>query len=162
MKLLFYLFSLIVITSSILVVTLKNIMHSALFLALSLVGMAVLFIMLNADFLAVVQILLYAGGIMVLILFAILLTQKIIGTLHPQANEQKTVTIITCLIVFVVLVIAISGTSFKTWTSSITKSGTTELLGKLLLTKYVLPFEVASILILATIVATIIIAKKDE
>lgn len=161
MKPVFYLFSFIAIVSSIFVVTLRNVMHSALFLVLSLISIAGLFILLNADFIASVQILLYAGGIMVLILFAILLTQRITGILQPQTNEQKTITFITALIVLIILGIAINGTSFKVYTQSILQTGTTELIGKLLLTRYVLPFEVASVVILATIIATIVIAKKE-
>lgn len=162
MKPIFYIFSLVAIISGICVVTMRNIMHSALFLALSLVSIAGLFILLNADFIAAVQILLYAGGIMVLILFAILLTHRITGTLHPQTNEQKTITIIAAVIVLIVLGLSINGTSFKVFTQGIMQLGTTAAIGKLLLTRYVLPFEVASVVILATIISTIVIARKED
>ncbi|MFH1407392.1 MAG: NADH-quinone oxidoreductase subunit J [Candidatus Omnitrophota bacterium] len=162
MKIAFYVLSFISIASAVMAVTLKNIMRSALFLSLCLVSTAGLFILLSADFIATVQILVYAGGIMVLILFAILLTQKITGGLHPQANEQKTAAIITAATVLVVVGLTIKNTAFTVFTQETRAAGTTALIGRLLLTKYILAFEVASIVILAAIVATIAIARKED
>ena len=161
--LIFYIFSFLAILSAILVVSMKSIMHSALFLALSLLSVAGIFAVLNADFLCVVQILIYAGGVMVLILFAVMLTQKIAGVLPAQTNEQKIPTIAICIILFFILFILIKGTEFQI--SEIQPEllkGTTPLIGKLLITTYVLPFEIASVVLLVAMIGVIVLAKKQE
>lgn len=162
MKLLFYLFSFVAIISSVLVVTLKNIMHCALFLALALLSTAGLFLLMNADFIAAVQVLVYAGGIMVLIVFAILLTQRITGKLQPQTNEQKAIAFIFSIAVLSIAGLTISVAQFSEVSKGVSADGTVALLGKSLLNRYVLPFEIASIVILAVIVSAIVIARKEE
>jgi NADH-quinone oxidoreductase subunit J len=159
-QIIFYILSGICIISAILVVTLRNVMHSALSLALTLVSVAGLFILMNTDFLAGVQMLLYAGGVMVLILFAILLTQKITGKLQPQTNEQKLSSLLVCLILGIILFVSISGLSLKISKVHFEK-GTTPGIGNLILTTYLLPFEIASVILLVVIVGITILAKKD-
>lgn len=158
----FYIFSVIAVISAILVVTLRGVMHSALFLAVSLLSVAGIFVLLNADFLAVVQILLYVGGIMVLILFAVMLTQKVVGVLAPQTNEQKWGAIVVCIIIFVLLTIAIRGTSFTKIVSTLPPKTTTPELGKLLVTVYALPFEIASVVLLVAMIGVIALARKVD
>ena len=87
----FYLLSLVIIISALMVVTLKNIFHCALFLILTLFMVAGVYILLSAEFLAAVQVLIYVGAVSVLIIFAIMLTSQLTSKKIIQTNEQATV-----------------------------------------------------------------------
>jgi len=162
----FYIISFVTIISAVLVVTLKNLFHSALFLILCLFAVAGVFIICDADFLAGVQVLVYVGGIAVLMIFAIMLTAGITKMGVKQHNEQIAM---GALVAFCFLLVVLGGVS-KTMAvrggfplavnPSITGS-TTHSLGKLLLTDFVLPFELVSVLLLAALIGAVVLAKKD-
>jgi len=148
--------------SALMVVTLRNVMHSALFLALALLSVAGAFMLLDADFLAVVQVLLYAGGVMVLILFAIFLTQHVSGTGLPQTNEHAWVAALICAALGVMVLSSFKPKSFPRVPSVELPMGTAPPLGELLLSRYILPFEVASVVLLAAMVGVVMIAGRKE
>lgn len=159
----FLLFSFVAIVSAILVVSLKNIMHCALFLSLFLLSVAGMFFTLDADFLGVVQILIYIGGIVVLILFAVMLTAKISSSLLVQTNEQKFISLIVCFILCVFLGYLIVTYCFVGMEKQIPKEGITKDIGRLLMTIYVLPFEIASLVLLVSLIgAMVLIGKKSD
>lgn len=158
-KIVFYLFSALTIGSASVVVFDKNIVRSAFALFFTLIGVAGLFLLLGADFLAGLQILLYAGGILVLILFGIMLTHKIVDIDIRSGRIQLAPSIIAGIILLFFMIIMI--TKFR-WNQSeiVNYSYTTKELGYLLLTDYILPFEIASVALLAALIGAIIIARR--
>lgn len=183
-QLVFSFFFGVAVLSAILAVTLRNVMHSALSLAASLVGVAGIFVMLQAEFLAAVQVILYAGGIMVLIVFAIMMIQRLSGDQHAQTNDQWLVALGVCAVLIIVLSNVIDGTTFSGPDASHDAAATSEertapadassgdprspgpvpnvhRLGELLLFKYMVPFELASVVLLTAMVGVIVIAKRD-
>jgi len=159
----FLLFSVIAIASAFLVVSVRSVMHSALFLAVFLLSVAAMFFIFDADFLGIVQILLYVGGVIVLILFAVMLTARVQSHLIQQTNEQKFTAIIVCGLLFIILAYALLTSGLQGFEKPLVQNGITADVGRLLLTVYVLPFEIASIVLLAALIGVMaIVGKKDE
>jgi NADH-quinone oxidoreductase subunit J len=163
-ELLFYLFSGLTLLCAFLVVAnpfSRNPVTSAMFLVLTIASLAGIFVLLHAFFLAAVQVLVYAGAVMVLFLFVIML-------LNVKEEERRRVRKFG-LITGVVSVVAISLVFTRTFlTSSLrfpppasTAPGGTRPLGELLFTQYLLPFEVVSVLLLVAMIGTILLSKKD-
>lgn len=153
----------ITIISAILVVSLRNIVRSALFLALCFLGVAGLYILLHAEFLAAVQVLIYVGAITVLILFAIMLTQQVMTTRIRQTTEWLWLALPTALAMLAVLTIYFAMPKYPSVASSAQfPSYTTMPLAQALLTAYVLPFELASLILLAALIGAIVIAKEEK
>lgn len=156
----FYIIASVIVIFSLMTVTLKNIFHSALSLIVALLGIAAIYIYLEAEFLAVVQVLIYVGAIMTLIIFAIMLTLKISDKSLKQHNQQKLISFLIALgmgMILIFVFIQIDGqikeVSFK--------SPTLINIGQELLTKYALPFEVISIILLTALIGAIVISRKE-
>ncbi|MEI7904845.1 MAG: NADH-quinone oxidoreductase subunit J [Candidatus Firestonebacteria bacterium] len=158
--LLFPVFAIIAIIAALLVVTLKSTMHCALFLALFLLSVSGIFFTLDADFLGIVQILVYVGGIIVLILFAVMLTSKVQSTLLEQTNSQKVPAVLISLALIVILSVAAFKTFLPATFYAAEPGGTIRETGRLLMTVYVLPFELASIILLVALIGAILLAGK--
>ncbi|MFQ5882171.1 MAG: NADH-quinone oxidoreductase subunit J [Candidatus Methylomirabilales bacterium] len=148
------------VAAALLVVLGRNIVHSAVALIFSFCGVAGIYVLLDAEFLAAVQVLIYVGGITILLLFAIMLTTRIAARV-VVFNEQVGLSALIVLGITAILVYA----SLK----GIQVSGqppapieTAPALGRLLLTTHVLPFEVASVLLLAAMVGAIILARREK
>jgi len=155
----FWLLAIIIVVAAIGVVTLRNIMHSALCLGLALLGVAGIFLLLGGDFLAAVQVTVYVSGVLILMLFVVMLTQRITDRSVAQTNERVLPAMILCALILVPLLIAIFATDFG---RAMAEANTTvAMLGKLLLTTYVVPFEVASVLLLAAMVGAILFTRRD-
>ncbi|MDO8684958.1 MAG: NADH-quinone oxidoreductase subunit J [Armatimonadota bacterium] len=153
----------ITLISALLVVTIKNIVRSALFLALSFVGVAGLYVLLNAEFLAAVQVLIYVGAITVLILFAIMLTQQIMSARIRQTTEWFWAAIPTTLAMLAVLMIKFALPPYPAHkTLDALPANTTMPLAEALLKPYLLPFELASVILLAALIGAIVIAKEEK
>lgn len=152
--------SAVMIIASWCVVSLKNIVHAALCLAVTLVGVAGIYIFLHAEFLAAVQILVYVGGVIVLVLFAVLLTQRLSGHAIRLSNEQAPAAFFVCASFMVGMLYVLRKAefhqSFVKPASSVTETG------KQLLTTYVLPFEVASVLLIAAMIGAIYFIQKEN
>jgi len=162
--LVFYLLSFITLASAVLVVMRRNIFHSALFLILALFGVAGLFITLDAEFLAVVQVLVYIGAIAILIIFAIMLTRRIQDPLVRQTTRSYILgafigALILFFLIFALMQIPPSGIFPPSETQS---TEPTYSLGELMMTKYLLPFEVVSVLLVSALVGAIVIARKED
>ncbi len=159
-RLVFLLLSLVTLGSALGVIFSRNILHSALFLILSFIGVAGIYILLEAPFLAVVQIFIYAGAIAVLIIFAIMLTRRLTGEGIRQMNEQRGVAAVAVVLLFAILAFILANTDWH-----ISKGAPVEdavgALGQGFLTTYVLPFEVAAVLLLAALVGAIVIAREE-
>ena len=140
-------------------VLIRNIVHSALFLILSLIAVACIYILLNADFLFAVQIMVYVGAVATLILFGVMLTRGQ-RTEQPQNNDLVLPAAVLALLLFAaVLVPVIFNTAWPT-SNTVAPEATTALLGQELMRTYALPFEVAGALLLVALVGAIIVARE--
>jgi NADH-quinone oxidoreductase subunit J len=156
---LFYLFGFIIIVSGILVVSLKDIFHCALMLVVCMFSVAALYVLLGADFIAAVQVLIYVGAVAVLMIFAIMLTARVSGAGIKQQNEQVPIALITTLVFVAVTLFGLGKTVWNVSTRTVPAEGTMKL-GKLLLTTYVLPFEIVSVVLLVALIGAIVIARR--
>lgn len=153
----------ITILSALLVVSLKNIIRSALFLALSFVGVAGLYVLLNAEFLAAVQVLIYVGAITVLILFAIMLTQQIMTTRIRQTTDWFWPALAVALAMLATLITFFALPGYPAHRTPDALAGPTTMpLAQALLLPYLLPFELASVILLAALIGAIVIAKEEK
>lgn len=154
----FYLMAAISVLAALGVVITRNVIYAAVFLVGSFAGIAGLFVLLNADFLAAVQVLVYAGAIAILIIFAIMMTRNTQSGSLP--NQQKWPAL---LLSGVMLVVLLAGLGQTIWplSSLLPLEATTEPLGRLLLNQYVLPFEIASVLLVAAMIGAIVISRED-
>lgn len=144
------------------VVTTGNLVHAALWLIATLFGVAVVFALLNAGFLAVVQIVVYVGAISILFIFAVMLTRKDMRDRGPQLNRNWWFGALLALITFVGLFLLLNGWSGISKTAAAFPSGfdAVNALGNALTSPngYVLPFEVASVLLVAALVGAVYVA----
>ena len=164
-QVIFILFAAIIVVFSILTVTSRRILRAAVSLLLVLVSTAGLYFMLNFAFLAAVQLALYAGGIVVLIIFSILLTHHI--SQKMEALEWKKTIFSALAVIFGIILTTTTILQYKFEATTVAAAEINmNVIGKALLSYevdgYVLPFEVISILLLAAMVAAIIIAKKGS
>ena len=160
---LFYLFAGLTLLCALLVVGnpfSRNPVTSAMFLVLTIASLAGLFVLLHAFFLAAVQVLVYAGAVMVLFLFVIML-------LNLKEEERRRVKVfwmvagVLCVAVILGLFAASLASVRLPGERNPTLEGATVPLGKLLFTQYLLPFEIVSILLLVAIVGVVLLSKKD-
>jgi len=145
------------------VVTTKNVVHAALWLVLVLAGVAGNYILLAAEFVAVVQVIVYIGAIVVLFLFGIMLTRAPIGHDAELDNNQRWVALVVGLGLFGVLASVLAKAFGRTHVDAAgaTTVGTTGLVADSIFTRYVVPFEVVSIVLLAALVGAVVIARRD-
>jgi len=142
------------------VVTAKNVVHAALYLVVGLAGVAALYIMVAAEFTAVVQVLVYIGAIVVLFLFGIMLTRAPIGTSSDLDNNQRWVGAIVALFLFGTLAALLTDAFGGDKLPANTVQRTSEV-GLDIFSRYVIPFEVVSVLLLAALVGAVVIARRD-
>lgn len=136
----------------------RRLVHSAMFLVVSFLAVAGIFLLGGADFLAAVQVLIYAGAVMILMLFAIMLTP---GQTETAGNSgQKLGAALVAAGFLVVAAVTTLGTNWP-MVKSVADQPTTNAIGELILNRYVLPFELASVLLLAAMVGAILIARED-
>ncbi len=140
-------------------VLLRNIVHSALLLIVSFLGVAGLYVLLEADFLFAVQILIYVGAVATLILFAVMLTRGVRGE-QPQNNDQIVPAAILAALLFVAILVPVILNTVWPSGSGQAPQATTALLGQELMTTYALPFEVAGAVLLVALVGAIIVARE--
>jgi NADH-quinone oxidoreductase subunit J len=155
----FYSMAAVAVAGALLVVTLRNTVHSALALGLSLSGVAGVFACLGADFLFAAQLLIYVGGIAILIVFVVMLLGRTSDLHLRQVNEQWAAALLVC---------AITGTGlwrlgrlYGQAAAAAPDSATTRSIGLLMLGEYALPFELISLLLLAALLGAIFFSKKS-
>lgn len=162
-QLMFVLFGLMIIVFGILTVTSRRILRAAVYLLFVLVSTAGLYFMLNYQFLAAVQLTLYAGGIVVLIIFSILLTSHISQKFEPVGLKKSLFSALAAVAGAIVTIVTILDFRFSATTEA-AREVDMKVIGKSLLSVerdgYVLPFEVISILLIAAMIAAIVVAKK--
>lgn len=159
----FILFSAMILVFSVLTVTSRRILRAAVYLLFVLISTAGLYFMLNYQFLAAVQLTLYAGGIVVLIIFSILLTSHINQNFEPVGWKKSVFSGLASLLGAIVTIVTILDFKFSASAEAAAEVDM-KLVGKSLLSTgndgYILPFEVISVLLLAAMIAAIVIAKK--
>ncbi|HRK87973.1 MAG TPA: NADH-quinone oxidoreductase subunit J [Anaerolineales bacterium] len=150
------------IGSGLMVVTTRNLVHAALWLVSTLFGVAVAYALLNANFIAVVQVVVYIGAIAILFIFAVMLTRKDMRDSGPQMNKNWWAGALVAVLVFAGLTFLLSGWSgFRNTAAELpAEFDAIGLLGEALTSPeaFVLPFEVASVLLLAALVGAVYVA----
>jgi NADH-quinone oxidoreductase subunit J len=170
-QIVFFILSAIILTSAIVVVTIRNLFHAALALMVTFLGVAGIYVLLEAGFLAMAQLLVYIGAISILIIFAIMMTRRLMQTRETPFNTQSVAALIGSLLVMILLVFVISrlyplapgGESAFTAPLAVDQAiidDSVARMGRSFVSAdaYVLPFELASVLLLAALVGSIIIA----
>jgi len=163
-KIVFYILALIMIVFAIASVTSRQMLRSVIYLLFVLIGVAGIYFLIDYNFLAAVQLTVYAGGIIVLVIFSVLLVHHIEMELEMAKLSKKLITGLVCLIGLGVFLATIYSTDFIVVENY--KSTTVEDIGMGLLSYeaggFILPFEVISILLLAAMIGAIIIGKGDK
>ena len=162
-QLMFILFSVVIVVFSILTVTSRKILRAAVYLLFVLVSTSGLYFMLNYQFMAAVQLALYAGGIVVLIIFSILLTSHISQKFESVGWEKSVFSALASAAGAILAIITILDYNFSA-TAQAASEVNMRVIGKSLLSTgydgFVLPFEVISVLLIAAMIAAIVVAKK--
>lgn len=163
-QVIFLISSALVLVGALMVVTRRNLVHAAFYLVMALFGVAVLFILLEAGFLAAVQVIVYIGAIAILLIIGVMVTRNVTGTEVKTVNKNYLLAIVIAVMVFASLFIAISQWSqFNALAAEVdaeTLDDTILNLGVALVDadQFVIPFEVASILLLGALIGAIVIA----
>ncbi|MDM1396690.1 NADH-quinone oxidoreductase subunit J family protein [Myroides odoratimimus] len=164
-EILFYILSTITLGSAVLTLLSKNPIHSALWLVVSFFSIAGHYILLNSQFLGMVHIMVYSGAIMILMLFTIMLMNLNISHEISKPFITKVVaTIAFCLVGLLLLSITMRGA--QTYELQYATHGqdfqSVQVLGKVLLNEYVMPFEMVAVLLLLSMIGAVLISKKDK
>jgi len=158
----FYLFAFITIASGAVVVFSKNIIYAAFSLLFTFFGVAGIYVLLSADFLAVAQVLIYVGGILVLLLFGVMLTNKVIdvdmkvGVMNGWIAPFVTAGVLGTLTAIFYM------TDWKVAHNTPYYSTTANTMGELFMTTYILPFEIVSVVLLVALIGAAYIARKSK
>ena len=155
----FYLLCGLTISSAAIMVFSSNIIHNAIGLLFTFVGVSGIYAMLGADFLAATQLLIYVGGILVLLLFGVMLSQRVSGI----AMRTDAIQLVPALLVSVgIIAILIRVLLSNNWniTSAAEMTPTVRTIGNLLMTKYLIPFEIVSVLLLAALVGAAFLGRR--
>jgi NADH:ubiquinone oxidoreductase subunit 6 (subunit J) len=166
-QIIFIFISAITLGTAVVVVTNRNLFHAALAMMASFLGVAGLYVLLEAGFLAAAQLLVYIGAISILVIFAIMMTRRLMQTHEMPYNSQRWYGLIAAVLVFLLLALVIP----STWpaagpqeaSAEVLRGSVTEL-GRALVSpdQYVVPFELASVLLLAALVGAIVVAWPEK
>ncbi len=160
---LFYILATLTLISALAVVFARNPMYSVLSLIVCFFTVAGHYVMLNAQFLAIVHLIVYAGAIMVLFLFVVMLLNLNADTEPHKPNLLKFAATITGGLLFVILIASMRATELGTYVRpAASEIGFVEQVGQKLFTDYLLPFEISSILFLSAMIGSVVLAKKEK
>ncbi|HEY3305215.1 MAG TPA: NADH-quinone oxidoreductase subunit J [Candidatus Binatia bacterium] len=156
----FYLVAIVTVGSAAMVAFSRNIIYSAFSLLGTFAGVAGIYVLLGADFVAAVQLLIYVGGILVLILFAVMLTHRITDV---QITNRAAGRIPGLVLVAVLLALLIQTIRETPWAKAkeIVYAPTSAKIGDMFLQEYLLPFELASLVLLAALIGAVVLARKE-
>jgi len=156
----FWMLASVAVTSAVAVITLRDMFRAALFLVVTFLSIAGLYVTLNADFIAAVQVLIYAGAISVLLIFAVLLTRDM-----QQGNPSNRLTkpaVFLGGVLLSTLIVVITNTKWRLSHEAPITNTTGALADTLFTDKFVLPLEIAAVLLLAAMIGAVVIAKGRE
>ena len=156
----FYLIALVTVGSAVVVAFSRNIIYSAFSLLGTFAGVAGLYVFLGADFVAAAQLLIYVGGILILILFAVMLTHRITDV---EITNRAAGRVPALIIVGVFLALLIQTIRDTNWVrvKEVSYEPTTAKIGDLFLEEYLLPFELASLVLLAAMIGAVVLSRKE-
>lgn len=157
----FWVLAVVLVGSALAVVLSRNLFHSVLWLALALTGTAGIFLTLQAEFLAGVQILLYTGGVVTVVVFAIVVTERLVGTTLSQTNRSVVGGAAVAAGLLVVLVQTVRRAPLPTAPVPF-ESDPTHLIGREVLTRFVLPFELLAVVLLVSLVSASYFARPED
>ncbi len=161
----FYVIAAVMAFSAIRVVTVKNVVHAAMYLVLVLAGVAAQYILLASEFLAATQVLVYIGAIVVLVLFGVMLTRAKLGEDANLTNDYWWVGALTAVMVFAVMAFSLldyyGDEPLDEANRSTQLVDNTGQVSDAIFTTYVVPFEAISVLLLAALVGAIVLARRD-
>ena len=157
----FWAFAAVLIGSALAVVLSKNLFHSVLWLALALVSTAGVFLTLDAEFLAAVQVLLYAGGVITVVVFAIVVTERLVGEKLAHTSRRVVVSGVVSAALLALVVRAVSRSQLQLPKPALAGDMTREI-GTSLLTRFVLPFELLAVLLVVGLLAASYFARPEE
>ncbi|NOY05480.1 MAG: NADH-quinone oxidoreductase subunit J [Chlorobi bacterium] len=156
----FYIFALVTVGSAMIVVFSRNLVYSAFSLMFTFLGIAGLYVLLLADFLAVTQLMIYVGGILVLMIFGVMLTHRVVNV-EISSGAMRVIPATIVVGVFLgTLLLVLTRTNWMVMEKSPDIIGTTSMIGTALVTDYLLPFEVGGVVLLVAIVAAAFMARK--
>jgi NADH-quinone oxidoreductase subunit J len=168
-KILFLVFAVLVVAGGLGTITRKNVVHALILLVFTFINVAAIFFLTQAYFLAVVQILVYAGAIMVLFVFVVMfLNLRTFQEQEQTHRGQRWVALALSVLVLAEFVIILAGITFTSAKGGFTPEavaaagGSTRVFGEALFNQMLLPFEVASIILLVAMVGAIILVKKEK
>ena len=157
----FWFLSVVLVGSALAVVLSKNLFHAVLWLALALTGTAGVFLLLDAEFLAAVQLLLYAGGVVTIVVFAIVVTEHLVGERITQTSRRIAGGALVSAGLLYLIVSAIRERALSA--EKLPLAGDlTKTVGEAVLTRFVLPFELLGVLMLVALLSAIYFARPDE
>jgi NADH:ubiquinone oxidoreductase subunit 6 (subunit J) len=151
----------LVIGSALAVVLTKNLFHSVLWLALSLTAVAGIFLSLDAEFLAAVQLLLYAGGVITIVVFAIVVTERLVGERLTQVSRRLLTGVILAGALLVAVLRFLRGAELPV-ERPVVAVDVTRVLGQVLMTEFVLPFELLAVLLLVGLLGALYFARPED
>ena len=169
-QIIFILISAFTLISALVVVVDRNLFRAAVALMASFLGVAGLYVLLDAGFLAVAQLLVYIGAISILVIFAIMMTRRLMQTTESPFNSQPVWSLVAAVLAFALLAVVL----ISTWPSTDypgappvppdVMRGNVQVLGQLLVSPdyFVIPFEVASVLLLAALIGAVVIARPEK
>jgi NADH-quinone oxidoreductase subunit J len=166
----FFVVAALILVAAVMVVSVRNIIHAALWLITAFFGMGMLYLLLEAEFLAVVQVLIYVGAVSVLVLFAIMLTRQIANPGTQQLYERWWIALIVAALLFAAILVP-TLLNYE-WSTLATAPGAAEPataeqisgpreIGEAFMREYLIPFQVAAVLLLAALVGAIVIAFEE-
>jgi NADH-quinone oxidoreductase subunit J len=158
----FAIIAILTIASAVAAMTLRNLVHCALSVAVTFAGLAALYLQLNAQFVGFAQILVYIGAVSILIVFAILLTRGSEPPLHSIFSSSWVAGVGVAVVVFILLSAAIAGSFIIKRAEPKEPEASVLQIGQQLMTKYILPLEVIGLLLTAALIGAVILAMHEK
>lgn len=156
----FFILSILTIGGAIFMINFTKVVHMVVSMALTLLGIAGIFFLLNAEFIAVVQVLIYSGAVTILMLFGIMMTRH---TAEEEPNRRPfhgVISFVAVAALFAFIMWGVYTTAFPQETADVS-TFTVQNLGEAVFKQYVIPFELASVLLLVALIGAIVLAKKE-
>ncbi|MDP6596470.1 MAG: NADH-quinone oxidoreductase subunit J [Candidatus Poribacteria bacterium] len=158
---LFWFFFAMTIGSAVFVVTVRNLVHAAFWLMITLFCVAALYVFLKADFLAATQVVVYVGGILVLVLFGVMMTSGKLDLNLKLERGQMISSGIISIALLAILFLIVRRTNWQTAETQFDSEGTTSSIGEAIMGEFLLPFEVVSIVLLIALIGAVLITRKE-
>lgn len=168
-QLLFYLFAGLVVASALVVLFTRNVLNAAFSLIFTFLGIAAIYVLAGADFIAITQIIVYVGGILVLMVFGVMLTNKVEGQAVVTRTHNLFLGVLAGMAMLGILLLVIFRVDYQVldWIQHAkqeipaVEESTVQPIGRLLMTRFVLPFELAGLLLLVSLIGAAFIAKRQ-